>query len=69
MASTSRSSSVLSTKSVAESVDDSDKSDIDETSVEPRAESGMTSLLGRLKSPTSDLARKKKVHGNPLTGK
>ena len=73
MASSSHSSSVLSTESVAESIDDSDESDIDEedeASGESRAESGTISLLDRLKSPTpSDLARKRKVHCNPPTGK
>ena len=73
MASSSHSSSVLSTESVAESIDDSDESDIDEedeANGESRAESGTILLLDRLKSPTpSDLARKRKVHCNPPTGK
>ena len=72
-ASSSHSSSLLSTESVTESVDDSDESEEEEsheTSEESRAESGMISLLDRLRSPTaSDLARKRKVHCNPPTGK
>ena len=72
-ASTSHSSSLLSTESVTESVDDSDESEEEEsheTSEESRAESGTISLLDRLRSPTaSDLARKRKVHCNPPTGK
>ena len=67
------SSTVLSTELVAEYIDDSDESDIDEeeeVSGESRAESGTILLLDRLKSPTpSNLARKRKVHCNPPTGK
>ena len=73
MASGSRSSSILSTESVTESADESDVSEEEEsheTSGESRAESETISLLDRLRSPTaSDLARKRKVHCNPPTGK
>ena len=72
MASGSCSSSVLSTESVTESIDESDVSEEEshETSGKSRAELETISLLDRLRSPTaSDLARKRKVHCNPPTGK
>ena len=66
MASSSRSSSILSTESFVESGDDSDESEEEAGEDSSRA----VSLLDRLKSPTaSDLSRKRKVHCNPPTGK
>ena len=59
MASSSRSSSIVSTESFVESGDDSEEEASEDSS---RA----VSLLNRLKSPTaSDLSRKRKVHCNP----
>ena len=73
LASGSSSSSVLSTELVTEFIDESDVSEegkSHKTSGESRADLETISFLDRLRSPTaSDLARKRKVHCNPPTGK